>query len=67
MQGEKYAKQSLLDPFWAMWMSNLVLLPVGLFLLWQVREDSKALDIDAGREIWDKIKAKVSKRPLKIT
>ena len=40
MQCEKYAKQNLLDPFLAMWMSNVVLLPVGLFLMWWAQEEA---------------------------
>jgi len=46
MQGEKYAKQGLLDPALAMWMANLVLLPAGLFFLRQARADSRLFDPD---------------------
>jgi lipopolysaccharide export system permease protein len=37
---EKSAKNMNLDPFWGMWLSSLVLLPIGLFLTLKVSTES---------------------------
>ncbi|MEQ9468251.1 MAG: LptF/LptG family permease [Ekhidna sp.] len=44
--GEKQAKTGVMDPYLASWMSDLVLLPFGLFFLRQARIDARLFDID---------------------
>jgi len=45
--GEKMAKEGALSPFWGMWFSTLILLPLGIFLFYQANRDSAWLNIDA--------------------
>ncbi len=44
--GLKWAREAIISPELAAWLSNLVLLPIGLFLLYHTRKDSKIFDID---------------------
>ena len=44
--GEKWARQGLMDGFYAAWIANTVLLPIGLFFLRQARLDAKLFDAD---------------------
>jgi lipopolysaccharide export system permease protein len=45
--GIRWAKAGLLDSFMGAWISNLILLPFGLFFLRQAQKDSRILDKDA--------------------
>lgn len=45
--GEKLAREGVLSPFEGMWLSSLVLLPVGLFLTYKATTDSALLDREA--------------------
>jgi|TARA_B110000881_G_C18537109_1_gene496428 lipopolysaccharide export system permease protein len=44
--GLKWAREAIISPELAAWLSNLVLLPIGLFLLYHTRKDSKIFDKD---------------------
>ncbi|MEQ9167133.1 MAG: LptF/LptG family permease [Fulvivirga sp.] len=46
MTGEKWAKQDYLDPMWAIWSANILLLPIGLFFLRQARNDARLFEAD---------------------
>ena len=52
IMGEKYARELLMPVSLGMWLATLVLLPVGLFFLYQARHDSGLLDVD-----WRKLPA----------
>jgi lipopolysaccharide export system permease protein len=45
--GVRWAKAGLVDSFTGAWISNLILLPFGLFFLRQAQKDSRLLDKDA--------------------
>ena len=45
--GEKFAREEVLKPFEGMWLSSLVLLPIGLFLIYKATTDSALFDSDA--------------------
>ena len=49
--GTKYAKEFVLPVGVGVWMANLVLLPVGLFLLFQAYNDSGLLEVDFWRRL----------------
>lgn len=54
--GDKWAKSGVLDGFYAAWMANFILFPIGLFFLKQARKDAKIFDADF-YSVWiDKIK-----------
>lgn len=45
--GEKMAKTGVVEPWWGMWMSSIVLFPVGLFITYKAATDSKIFDREA--------------------
>jgi lipopolysaccharide export system permease protein len=51
IMGEKYAKEFVMPAGAGMWLSDLVLLPVGLFFLYQAYNDSGLLEVD----FWGKL------------
>lgn len=60
--GEKAAKEGAMNPYLAVWMSNLVLLPFGLFFLRQARIDARLFDTDF-YHIWvEKVKLRFVKK-----
>ena len=42
--GLKWAREDLISPFLAAWMSNLLIFPLGLLLLYLARKDSRIFD-----------------------
>ncbi len=53
--GEKAAKQLTLTPFWGMWISTLILIPVGVFLTVKAANDSKLFDRDSYIRILNRV------------
>lgn len=49
--GEKYAKEFVMPASAGMWLSDVVLLPVGLFFLYQAYNDSGLLESDFWRKL----------------
>ncbi|MFI5135418.1 MAG: LptF/LptG family permease [Chitinophagales bacterium] len=47
VSGEKMAREGVLSPFWGMWFSTIILLPIGIFLFYQANRDSAWLNLDA--------------------
>lgn len=47
ISAEKFAREGVLSPFEGMWMSSIVLLPVGIFLTYKATTDSSIFDRDA--------------------
>jgi lipopolysaccharide export system permease protein len=54
--GEKWGREGLLPVVQGMWMANLILLPIGLFFLYQARNDSALLEVDMYRRFINKLK-----------
>jgi len=46
MIGEKMAKAGSVEPWLGMWLSTIVLLPLGVFLTWKATRDSSLMDKD---------------------
>lgn len=60
--GEKSAKEGAMDPYLAVWLSDLVLLPFGLFFLRQARIDARLFDADI-YSIWiEKLRLRFAKK-----
>jgi lipopolysaccharide export system permease protein len=53
--GEKAAKQLTMTPFWGMWISTLILVPIGIFLTIKAANDSKLFDKDSYIRLVNKI------------
>jgi lipopolysaccharide export system permease protein len=62
LTGEKWTKEGVLPAYIAMWFGNIMLLPIGLFLLRQAKNDSRILESDIYLVWFDKIKAKWLKK-----
>lgn len=46
MSGEKMAEKGVLEPFVGIWLPNIILLPLGIFLLIKARDDSPLFTMD---------------------
>ncbi|WP_066835842.1 LptF/LptG family permease [Rufibacter ruber] len=49
--GEKWGREGVAPVWLGMWAANMILLPVGLFFLYQARNDSNLLEFDFWRKI----------------
>ncbi len=56
MQGEKWAKADLIEPWLGIWSANIVLFPVGLIFLRQARNDARLFDADFYNVWFDRLK-----------
>jgi lipopolysaccharide export system permease protein len=45
--GEKFAREGVVPASIGMWISTVILLPAGIFLLWKATTDSKILDVES--------------------
>ena len=52
--GLKWAREGIITPELAAWQANLILLPIGLFLLYHSRKDSKIFEFDYYRDYFNK-------------
>lgn len=59
--GEKWGKESIIDPVLATWVSNIILLPFGLFFLKQARNDVRVFEADFYKVAFDKLKTRLRK------
>ncbi|PRY15534.1 lipopolysaccharide export system permease protein [Pontibacter ummariensis] len=49
--GEKWAREGIVPVGAGLWAANMVLLPIGLFFLYQARSDSSLLEVDFWRKL----------------
>lgn len=64
--GEKSAKEGAMNPYFAVWLSDLVLLPFGLFFLRQARVDARLFDADF-YNIWiEKLRLRFAKKAKEV-
>jgi lipopolysaccharide export system permease protein len=63
--GEKLAREGVLTPFWGMWFSSAILLPIGLFLTYKATRDSALFDKESYVRLWKRLfPRKSNARPL---
>jgi lipopolysaccharide export system permease protein len=60
--GDKWGKQGIVDPILAMWMSNIILLPFGLFFLRQARNDARLFEADFYVAFWERTKKRFTQK-----
>ena len=53
--GENMIESKKLSPLVGMWMSSIVLIPLGMFLTYKAANDSALFDFDAYKRIFKKI------------
>jgi lipopolysaccharide export system permease protein len=61
MFGEKFVKEELATPFTGMWLSVIVLIPVGIFLTYKAMHDSQLFSKEFYTRVYKKAKLLVSK------
>ncbi len=60
--GEKFAKQYVLSPFTGMWLSTLVLIPIGIFLTIKAMRDSQLFN----KEFYNRLFRRLKKLLIKM-
>lgn len=60
--GDKWGKEGVFDPAVAVWISNAILLPFGLFFLRQARNDARLFESDVYHVWWLRIKTVFKKK-----
>lgn len=63
--GEKQAKSGVMDPYLASWMSDMILLPFGLYFLKQARVDARLFEVDAYRVGIEKLRRRFARNKNK--
>ncbi|MEO9870783.1 LptF/LptG family permease [Ekhidna sp.] len=63
--GEKQAKVGAMNPYLAVWMSDMILLPFGLFFLKQARVDARIFELDAYRIAIEKLRRRFARNKNK--
>ena len=46
LTGEKFARESIMDPIWGMWGSTFILVPICIFLTYKAANDSVIMNIE---------------------
>jgi len=62
ISGEKFSREGIMTPFLGMWLSALILLPVGIFLTYKATTDSAILNIDTYSNFFKKIRKLFEKK-----
>ena len=60
--GEKFSKEGSLDPKFGMWISTLLLVPIGVFLTYKAMRDSQLFNKDQYSRSINKIKEGIGRR-----
>ncbi|UFH52400.1 LptF/LptG family permease [Spirosoma sp. KNUC1025] len=60
LQGDKYAKDGLVWVPFGAWLANIVLFPVGLFLMQRARHDSRLFDKDVYIIAFERLKRRIN-------
>jgi lipopolysaccharide export system permease protein len=67
MFGEKFVRQEFMTPFWGIWLSCLVLLPVGFFLVYKAMNDSQLFNNEFYFRLFRKIRSRRKKDTFSFT
>lgn len=60
--GEKFARETVIEPWWGMWVSSLVLLPLGVFLTLKATTDAPFLNSDTYVRFFKRLRQNFFKR-----
>jgi lipopolysaccharide export system permease protein len=61
--GEKFSKEAVLSPAAGMWLSTIVLIPIGAFLTYKAMKDSQLFNQEAYYRFFNSVKKLVSRKP----
>jgi len=56
--GEKAAKEGTMDPVVGMWLSTMILVPIGLFLTYKAMKDSQIFSKESYYRLWRRIRSR---------
>ncbi len=62
LMGEKFVRESVIPPYIGMWISSILLLPIGVFLTWKATTDSVMMNTDTYIEGFKKILKKLNRK-----
>jgi lipopolysaccharide export system permease protein len=62
MTGERLAKSGAFPAEIISWLANAILLPIGLYFMWQAKNDARLFDSDFYAVLFDKVRNKFSKK-----
>lgn len=65
MFGEKFARQDIMPPFWGIWLSCIVLLPIGIFLVYKAMNDSQLFNNESYFRLFRNMRSFLSRLNLK--
>lgn len=65
--GEKYGREAVMPVEVGMWLANFVLLPAGLFFLYQARRDSSLFEVDFWLRLSRKLPKWFVRKPAPVT
>lgn len=57
--GEKWGKESIIDPVLATWVANIILFPFGVIFLRQARNDVRVFESDFYKVLFDQLKSRL--------
>jgi len=63
--GEKFAREGIVPAYIGMWLSSIILMPLGIFLTYKATTDSVILNADTYLLFFKKIIKRFSKKPAK--
>lgn len=52
ISGEKFAREGVIPPWKGMWLSSVILLPIGIFLTYKATTDSALFDIESYKKLF---------------
>ncbi|MEO7047252.1 MAG: YjgP/YjgQ family permease, partial [Ferruginibacter sp.] len=64
MFGEKFVKESIMPPALGMWLSIIVLIPVGIFFTYKAMHDSQLFNKEFYYRFFKKVKAFVNNKKV---
>jgi lipopolysaccharide export system permease protein len=55
ISGQKMSATGVLEPFYGMWLSSMILFPISIFLTYKAAKDAALFDREAYIKIWNKV------------
>jgi lipopolysaccharide export system permease protein len=64
--GETLSDKLILNPFWAMWMANILFTAIGVVLLFRVQRTASTARAGGLGETWDAIRASLARKAPRL-
>ncbi|MEX0980594.1 MAG: LptF/LptG family permease [Bacteroidales bacterium] len=64
--GEKFVREDMMTPFAGMWISSIILFPLGIFLSYKASMDSVIMNVESYFDFIKKAREKLKKRLLQV-